>query len=130
MKYAIDTSVLIDHLRGYPDAVELLDHLLDEDARVLSPYVVGLEVLAGMRPGEEPATYELLDLIEWFPLAETECDAAGALGRQYLPANEGIDTPDLLLAELAKRQGAEVLTNNIKHFREMFPGIVAPYVYR
>src|SRR5207253_516849 len=50
-----------------------------------------------------------------------------ALGRRYLPANPGIDTPDLLLAEVAERQGAELLTTNIKHFRELLPGIRAPY---
>ena len=56
-------------------------------------------------------------------------EAAGALGRRSLRANTGIDTPDLLLAEVAERQGAEVLTTNIKHFREMFPRIRAPYEY-
>jgi len=87
------------------------------------------EVLSGMKRGEERDTRAMLDTIEWLPVGEPESEAAGALGRRYLPSNPGIDTPDLLLAEVAERQGAELLTTNIKHFRELFPGIRAPYRY-
>lgn len=129
MRYAVDTSVLIDLLREYQPAVELFERLAEEDAQLVSSYVIRTEVLSGMRRGEERGTRALLDLIEWLPLEEPESEAAGALGRKHLPANQGIDTPDLLLGEVAERQGAEVLTTNVKHFREMFPGIRAPYAY-
>lgn len=129
MKYAVDTSVLIDVLREYRPAVELFERLAEEDAQLVSSYVIRTEVLSGMRRGEERGTRALLDFVEWLPVGEPESEAAGALGRRYTGANQGIDTPDLLLAELAERQGAEVLTMNVKHFREMFPGISAPYSY-
>ena len=129
MKYAVDTSILIDLLREYGPAIQLFERLTDEDAQLISSYVVRTEVLAGMRRGEERATRELLDLIEWTPVGEAESETAGALGRKHLPTNVGIDTPDLLLAEVAERHGAELLTMNVKHFKEMFPGIRAPYAY-
>ncbi|TME67725.1 MAG: type II toxin-antitoxin system VapC family toxin [Chloroflexi bacterium] len=127
MKYAVDTSVLIDLLREHPPAVELFERLVEEEATLVSSYVIRTEVLSGMRRGEERDTRAMLDTIEWLPVGESESEAAGALGRRYLPANPGIDTPDLLLAEVAERQGAELLTTNIKHFRELLPGIRAPY---
>lgn len=129
MKYAIDSSVLVDHLRRYVPAVELIERLIAEDATLVSSYVIRTEVLAGMRRGEDGRTVALLDLIEWDPVGEAESDAAGALGRRHLPGNPGIDTPDLFLAEVANRHGAEVLTMNVKHFKEMFPEIAAPYSY-
>ena len=129
MKYAVDTSVLIDLLREHPPAVELFERLVEEDATFVSSYVMRTEVLSGMKRGEERATRAMLDTIEWLPVGEPESEAAGALGRRYLPSNPGIDTPDLLLAEVAERQGAELLTTNIKHFRELQPGIRAPYRY-
>jgi tRNA(fMet)-specific endonuclease VapC len=129
MKYAVDTSVLIDHLRNYAPAVSLLDRLIGEDAEFVSSYVVRAEVLAGMRRGEEKGTAKLLDLIEWDVVGERESDAAGALGRRHLPKNRAIDTPDLLVGEVAQRHGAELLTMNVKHFKEMFPGLTAPYSY-
>ena len=127
MKYAVDTSVLIDLLREHPPAVELFERLVEEEATLVSSYVIRTEVLSGMRRGEERDTRAMLDTIEWLPVGESESEAAGARGRRYLPANPGIDTPDLLLAEVAERQGAELLTTNIKHFRELLPGIRAPY---
>ena len=127
MKYAVDTSVLIDLLREHPPAVELFERLVEEEATLVSSYVIRTEVLSGMRRGEERDTRAMLDTIEWLPVGESESEAAGALSRRYLPANPGIDTPDLLLAEVAERQGAELLTTNIKHFRELLPGIRAPY---
>jgi predicted nucleic acid-binding protein len=129
MKYAVDTSVLIDLLREHPPAVELFERLVEEEATLVSSYVIRTEVLSGMRRGEERDTRAMLDTIEWLPVGESESEAAGALGRRYLPSNPGIDTPDLLLAEVAERQGAELLTTNIKHFRELLPGVRAPYRY-
>ncbi len=129
MKYAIDASVLVDHLRNHAPAVDLIDRLITEDAQFVSSFVIRAEVLAGMRRGEEDRTMKLLGLVEWELVGEPESDAAGALGRRYVPANVGIDTPDLFLAEVANRHGAEVLTMNVKHFREMFPEIQAPYSY-
>jgi predicted nucleic acid-binding protein len=129
VKYAVDTSVLIDLLREHPPAVELFERLVEEEATLVSSYVIRTEVLSGMRRGEERDTRAMLDTIEWLPVGEPESEAAGALGRRCLPSNPGIDTPDLLLAEVAERQGAELLTTNIKHFRELLPGIRAPYRY-
>ncbi len=129
MKYAVDTSVLIDYLRGYDAAVQLIEQLIGDDAELVSSYAVRAEVLAGMRRGEEVVTEKFLLLVDWDVFGEAESDAVGALGRRYLPANSGIDTPDLMLAEVANRHGAELLTTNVKHFKEMFPGLTAPYEY-
>lgn len=130
MKFAVDASVLIDVLREYDPAVELLEKLTSEDAEFVSSHVVRTEVLAGMRRGEERATRSLLDLIEWTPVGEPESEAAAALGRRFLSVNPGIDTADLLLAVVAELQGAEILTTNVKHFRELAPGVRAAYGYK
>ena len=127
--YAIDSSVLIDALRGYRPALDLLAQLLDEDAVFVASFVIRAEVLAGIRPGEERTTRLLLDLVEWDPVAESESEAVGVLGRRHLKGNPGIDTPDLILAEVAQRHRAEILTMNVKHFRPMFPGLRPPYTY-
>jgi tRNA(fMet)-specific endonuclease VapC len=129
MKYAIDTSILVDHLRDYAPAVDLVRRLVEEEAELVSSFVIRTELLAGMRRGEEARTHKLLSVIDWEAVDEEASDAAGALGRRHLPGNAGIDTPDLCLAEVALRSGAELLTMNVKHFKEMFPGIQAPYSY-
>lgn len=130
MRYAVDASVIIDVLREYDPAVALFERLTNEDAELVSSYVIRTEVLAGMRRGEERATRALLDLIEWTTVGEPESEAAAGLGRRTLAKNAGVDTADLLLAAVAERHGAEILTMNVKHFRELAPGLRAPYTYR
>jgi predicted nucleic acid-binding protein len=129
VKIALDTSVIVDHLNGYEPAVDLIVELIEEEAEFLSSMVVRTEVLAGIRANEEKRTRAFLSLIEWDPVTEDVSEGAGALGRKHLRASSGIDTPDLLLAELAQRLGIDVLTMNVKHFRPMFPALKAPYSY-
>jgi predicted nucleic acid-binding protein len=93
-----------------------------------SSSVVRTEVLAGMHSGEERRTYEMLRIVNWAPVDRAESDAAAALGWRQLRTHPGIDTPDLLVAELAQRLGAELVTMNVKHF-PMFPGLKRPYSY-
>ena len=66
MKYAVDTSVLIDVLREYRPAVELFERLADEDAHLVSSYVIRTEVLIGMRRGEERGRPHPRSILWWF----------------------------------------------------------------
>lgn len=128
MRIVIDSSVLIDEVNGHAPARELIRGTLEREDEVWSSYVVRTEVLVGMRAGEEERTLGLLRLIRWAGVDEVDSDAAGELGRRYRRSRPGIDTPDLLLAALAQRLGAQLLTMNVKHF-PMFPGLKPPYSY-
>ena len=121
----VDTSVLVDSLRGFEPAGRAL-----EDRRrrgvLHSSVVVRAEVLAGMRPHETGRTHELLDAFEWHPVDEAIAEEAARLGRRWLPSHRGIDTADLLIAATARVLGVEVMTRNVRHF-PMFPDLRAPY---
>lgn len=121
----VDTSVLIDVLRGVPPAVELL-----ADTRASGPLgasvITRVEVLAGMRPEEEDATRALLATLRWHPLDDGVVEEAGALGRRWLTTHGGIDSADLVIAATARRLAAPLYTRNLRHF-PMFADLVAPY---
>nr|WP_246286160.1 PIN domain-containing protein [Microbacterium pseudoresistens] len=121
----VDTSVLIDVLRGEAAAAEVL-----RDARMDGPLhaseVTRLEVLAGMRTAEETRTRALLEILDWRPLDAQVAEVAGELGRRWLPGNRGIDAADLAIAATAVLLDAPLLTRNVKHF-PMFAGLSAPY---
>lgn len=125
MSALVDTSVLIDVLRGDANAGAVL-----RDARMVGPLhaseVTRLEVLAGMRPKEETATRALLAILDWYPLDARVAEVAGELGRHWLPGNRGIDSADLTIAATAVIVGAPLLTRNVKHF-PMFQGLSTPY---
>ena len=125
MTVMVDTSVLIDVLRGDQAAAAVLRESRSE-GELHASEVTRLEVLAGMRADEEPATRGLLAVCTWYPLDEQIAERAGELGRRWLPGNRGIDAADLAIAATVLCLDARLLTRNVKHF-PMFAGLTAPY---
>lgn len=125
MTALVDTSVLIDYLRGHSGAAELL-----ERERAAAPLhaseITRLEVLAGMRADEERATRSLLSSLIWHPVDADVAEEAGALGRRWLPSHRGIDGADLAIAATAIRTGSRLLSRNVRHF-PMFEDLQTPY---
>jgi predicted nucleic acid-binding protein len=121
----VDTSVIIDYLRGDSGAEEIL-----ESQRMAAPLhaseITRLEVLAGMRPDEERGTRTFLSIFIWHPLDTLIAERAGELGRRWLASHHTIDSADLAIAATALVAGCELLTRNVKHF-PMFLDLVAPY---
>ena len=125
MRALVDTSVLIDYLRGNAGAGDLLERERAADVLHASE-ITRIEVLAGMRPTEEDGTRALLSTLVWHPVDAEIAEEAGALGRQWLPSHHTIDSADLAIAATAVRTDARLLTRNVKHF-PMFTDLQAPY---
>ncbi len=125
MTALVDTSVLIDYLRGHEPAADVLVRERAVGALHASE-ITRLEVLAGMRPPEEGATRSLLSTLVWHPVDVEVAEEAGALGRRWLPSHHGIDGADLAIAATALRIGARLLTMNVRHF-PMFADLRRPY---
>ena len=125
MSALVDTSVLIDYLRGHEAAARLLEDERAADVLHASE-MTRLEVLAGMRPAEEDTTRSLLSTLVWHPVDTEVSEAAGALGRRWLPGHGGIDGADLAIAATVTLVGARLLTRNVRHF-PMFPDLRSPY---
>jgi predicted nucleic acid-binding protein len=121
----VDTSILIDYLRGHEAAAALLEQ--ERAAEVLhASEITRLEVLAGMRPTEESETRSLLSTFVWHPVDAEVAEEAGALGRRWLPSHNAVDGADLAIAATTILVGARLLTRNVRHF-PMFADLVAPY---
>jgi predicted nucleic acid-binding protein len=121
----VDTSILIDYLRGHDAAAQLLEGKRAEGPLHASE-ITRLEILAGMRPKEEQLTRTLLSTLVWHPVDAEIAEDAGALGRQWLPSHHTIDGADLAIAATAIRLRSELLTRNVKHF-PMFADLRRPY---
>jgi predicted nucleic acid-binding protein len=122
----LDTSVLIDHLRGEPAAFELLSAHAERGDELYSVTVVRTEIEAGLRRGEEAATRRLLDSLKWQDVTSEVADRAGRLARRYLKSHPGVDTVDYIIAAATQLLGARLLTQNVKHF-PMFAGLERAY---
>jgi predicted nucleic acid-binding protein len=121
----VDTSVLIDYLRGHDGAAGVL-----ERERAAGPLhgseITRLEVLAGMRDNEVLPTVSLLSTLRWHPVDAQIAEKAGELGRTWLSSHRGIDSADLAIAATALLLDARLLTLNVGHF-PMFPRLDRPY---
>ena len=127
MTLVVDTSILIDHLRGDQRARRLLESAItSRGERITASVMTKVEVLAGVRPGEESATAHLLSLCEWIPVDDALAEQAGALARRHLRSHPGIDPVDCVIAATVESLGATLLTRNRKHF-PMLPGLRDPY---
>lgn len=116
MELIIDTSVLVDSLRGSTQSAEYLGQIRRTGHPVIHP-VVEAELVAGARNRRE------LKLVERMlsRFDRVELDAIDArlslrlLKRHRL--SDGVSWEDCLLAATGLRRGAVLVTLNCKHFR-------------
>jgi hypothetical protein len=125
MSLLVDTSVIVDYLRGHPGAERVLE-VARVDAPLHASEITRLEVLAGVRTHEEGATRALLSVFVWHPIDALIAERAGDLGRRWLSSHNRIDSADLAIAATAIVTGCELLTCNVKHF-PMFKDLKKPY---
>lgn len=121
----LDTSVLIDHSRGVQAAYETLAKTAGE-GELHSSEMVRTELLIYIREQELAAITPLLEVILWHPVDRQVAELAGALGRRWLPSHNRTDAADFIIAATATLLGAELLTQNVKHF-PMFERLEAAY---
>jgi predicted nucleic acid-binding protein len=126
MTVLLDTSVLIDHLRGNAGARDAMAGAVSAGHRLAASVVVKVEVLAGMRSVEEKPTRRLLDALEWYPVDDRIAEDAGRLANRYLRSHPGVDPVDYIVAATATAYDASLWTRNVKHF-PMFDALATPY---
>lgn len=123
MSAVLDTTVLIDILRGHPDAVEFVLGL--EEVAFCSE-VTRVEVLRGLRSEERRAAERLFQQLRWVSVDEAIARAAGEFGRRLRRSHNGIGVADLVIAATADQLGLPLATTNLRHF-PMFKELRAPY---
>ena len=127
MTVLVDTTIVIDHLRGDTRAQRLLAQLFEEEeGRVWAATPTRTEVIAGIREGEEASVAGLFAILTWVDIDVAVADAAGGFARQYSRSHSGIDTADYLIAAAAQSIEARLVTLNVRHY-PMFEGLAPPY---
>lgn len=119
----LDTSIVIDLLRGHGPALEFARSL---DAQPVCSEVTRVEVLRGVRSDERRLTDRLLGTLRWLAVDEVVARRAGELGRRWRASHRGIGTVDLIIAATALEHGLEIATLNVRHF-PMIDELRAPY---
>lgn len=126
MILVVDTSVLIDHLRGDARATERLRAASEAGDDLWSVTPVRTEILAGAKAGEEAPIERIFAQLHWLDAIPDLADAAGRIAQRFLRSHPGIDTVDYLLAAACEHLGAGLLTLNVRHF-PMLEGLTTAY---
>ena len=112
----LDSSVLIDLLRGLPGAEERYDRL---ERAGDAPYICAVnveEVARGLRPHERPGAERLIAGIRVVALGESEGWLAGRWRRDFQAKGVTLAQGDCLIAAAAAAVGGRLATGNPKHF--------------
>jgi predicted nucleic acid-binding protein len=123
MSVVLDSTVLVDLLRGLPAATQYLESL--HDAPTCSE-VSRVEIIRGLRSHERSTTFRLFDDLSWVAVDDVISRRAGELGRAHRRSHGLIDVADLAIAATAQLLGLPLATANIRHF-PMFEGLAPPY---
>jgi len=109
----LDTDVIIDYLRGLPEAINFLENL---DNHLLLSSISVAELYAGVRVGKEMQTLEqFLAAFEIIPV-DREIAIKGGLYRGKYGPSHSTGLADALIAATAKIKLAKLVTLNTKHF--------------
>lgn len=115
MRLLLDTTVLIDVLRGRPAAERV--RTLRDTGQV--PWICAInaeEILRGARIVEETVVVRFLGGMRIAPLGRAEGEQTGRWRREYASQGVTLSQADCLIAAAAIGVDARLATGNPKHF--------------
>ena len=115
MQVLLDTTVLIDYLRGRP-AVGRVDALLARGDMLCTSPVNVEEIIRGLRAPEAEAAQQLFDGLHVVPIGRMEGCQAGEWRREFAAQGATLSQADCLIAAAARAAGARLVTGNPRHF--------------
>ncbi|MFO1430234.1 MAG: type II toxin-antitoxin system VapC family toxin [Candidatus Competibacteraceae bacterium] len=119
----IDTDVLIDYLRDYPDAITYVE---SRQEQFLISVVTVAELYAGVREGEERTRLDgFLRAFEIIPL-DLRLAVQGGLYRRDYSKSHNAGLADALIAATATQRQVPLVTLDRKHF-PMLQDVIVPY---
>lgn len=121
----LDTTVLIDLLRGRPGASSRLKALRNQGDRPCACAVNVEEVVRGLRPDEEADARRLFAGLRVAPLGADEGWQAGAWRRGHAASGQTLTQADCLIAAAATSVGARLAAGNPRHFP--MPGLTVEH---
>ena len=114
--FVLDSTVLIDYLRGRRDVIDRVQSLAQEGHGLGICAVNVAEVFGGMLEHERGFTERFLSWLDYVDISYETARAAGELQAELKRAGKKADLPDTLIGAVALTNGATLLTANVKDF--------------
>jgi predicted nucleic acid-binding protein len=118
----LDTTVLVDLLRGSEEAADFVDSAFASDTPLFISVISAMELVAGCRNQEEvDKARKLIDDFVVVHISSLESAKAYELMLAYNKSH-GLAIPDALIAATAVTHGLELTSDNERHFK-MIPDL-------
>lgn len=121
MKVVIDTSVIIDTLRGGKQWEKFIKSDRSE-LEAYIPTVVIVELFSGTSTKEERMKKKIEEILVYYQKIDLTENIAKIAGKLYRDNKMPISLGDYVIAATALEIGAEIVTLNRKHFGKI-PGV-------
>ncbi|HEY4359250.1 MAG TPA: type II toxin-antitoxin system VapC family toxin [Acidobacteriaceae bacterium] len=116
MIVALDSTVLIDVLRGRIPTLRLLAEMTNRGEQLATSSMNIAEVYAGLRQGEEEETTAFLDGLLTFPVTFAIARNAGLIKMRFARKGRTVSLDDMIVAATAMEHDLVLLTGNRKDF--------------
>lgn len=116
VRILLDSTFVIDHLRGVPAAIEGMAAIFENGDEPYVSEVVVCEVRAGLRAEDERHLVTLLEPIEFVQPGPDQALTAGRWRSELHAHGRTLSLADALIATAADSLGAAVLTRNVRDF--------------
>jgi predicted nucleic acid-binding protein len=111
----LDSTVLIDYLRGRP-AADRVDARAEAGDLLCTTAINVEEIVRGLRPAEQAAAEQLFGGLRVFPIRAQEAWRAGAWRRDFAAKGVTLAQADCLIGAAAFERGATLATGNPRDF--------------
>ncbi len=116
MRLLLDTTVLVDVMRGKGDGYRMLSGLMPHDSSLATSVINVAEVHAGLREGEEARASRLIESLDVLPVTRAIAQRSGELVRTWASKGRTLALDDMLIAATAIEHNLPLATSNRKDF--------------
>jgi predicted nucleic acid-binding protein len=124
VKYLLDTTLLIDHVHGRPEALALVEWLFSQTNDLYTCDVIVAEALSRGDAAEVAAITALIDVLEYVSTSPDAARRAGA-DRRRRNVTSYRSLPDAIIAGVAWSLDLTVVTRNARDFEKLSVPVLA-----
>ncbi len=116
MTFLLDTTVLVDVLRGRNNRRSQLATLVEQDHILATSALTLGEVYAGMHPEEAAQTEVFLNSLDCIPVTASIARRAGSLKFSWQQKGRTLTLADMIVAATALEHSLSLVTDNRRDF--------------
>lgn len=115
-RYLLDTTALVDHVRGRKEVADFLTSLAQQGHTLGVCGVSVVELFAGLPTEHRERADRLLEKMEYYYLTPEIARLGGLLRFQFARQGISLSTADTLIAAHAISEKVPLITRNVKDF--------------